>query len=447
MGTTETLGIMSAMPGVDRLERALYGVLAFGFMVYTFIGTNPLGAATLSSRAEGSPLDRLVILGMAGLAVIVLALNRNAVPAMLARGTGVWAIVAIALASILWSQYPGLTLRRSVLFFCITLISAGIAAGTRDLRSLHTAFCYAISAVILINLVIVFAMPSVGVDELGAQGIYTQKNVAGMVAMTGVLAAATWMGSGNSRDRVIGLIMVAIAMLFLVLTKSKTSLGLALGMLAILGAFVVAGKGGPAVVLVAILAMLFGAVMAIVGLAALDFDPLQIATVLVGDATFTGRDALWAFTYRSAMEYPLLGHGYGAFWDVGPGGDPLLRIEPGVWLGDIEPGLINQAHNGYLELWLQLGLPAVLLAVVTVIMAAMKGALSAMLTPASGGERAALVFMTSMLVLYLIHNLTEASLFIRGIILCNVTLPIMFLLARFPDFPEPTRSRRGKPWQ
>jgi hypothetical protein len=36
-------------------------------------------------------------------------------------------------------------------------------------------------------------------------------------------------------------------------------------------------------------------------------------------------------------------------------------------------------------------------------------------------------------VIFLLHNLTEASLFIRGIILCNTLFPILFLLVRLHE--------------
>lgn len=445
MNATEYRSNASISIGLSRLSGFLHWTLSAGFMLYTFVGTNPLSSATLASRAEGSPLDRVVIIALAGLAIIVIGLNLKNFAAIVSRSSGIWVVVAISLISVTWSQYPGLTLRRSILFFCITLICAGIAAGARDLRSFYAAFCYMLSTIVLLNVFVVIGIPSVGLEDLGAKGIYTQKNVAGMVAMTAVLSSAIWTmdRSGSARDLLIGVGMTFLAMIFLILTRSKTSLGLTVLVLGSLGLFAVMSKGGPGIVLATVLFALSLALVSIVGLAIIDFDIHAVVASLTGDATFTGRDTLWAFAYRSAMEYPLLGHGYGAFWDVGPGGDPLLRIDPGEWLGDIDPGIINQAHNGYLELWIQLGLPTMLLAVATVIMAIAKGVLSALVTPTANGEKSALVFMTTMLVVYLLHNLTEASLFIRGIILCNVTMPILFLISRFPDFPASRKSRCG----
>lgn len=404
-------------------------------MINTFIGTNPFGAASLSARAEGNPLDRLVMLGLAGLSILVLLLNWRELRSILLRGSGVWMIAGIALLSVLWSQHPDLTLRRSILFLCSALIAAGIAAGVKDLSRLHRSFSYFMSAIVVLNLIVIVALPHIGIEELGARGIYSQKNVAGLVAMIAMLIIGTSMAqqSVGSADWCFSLAMLILAFIFLVLTKSKTSLGLTVAVLAIVCFLAIIEKGGPVLVLGSLLCVLLAGAAVLAGIAAFDFDLARITAAVFGDTSFTGRDELWAFVYRSATEHFLLGYGYGAFWDVGVGADPLLRIEPGAWLGDIAPGIINQAHNGYLDLWVQIGLPAMLLGVATVAFAILAGTVASFMLPKTHRDRTALIAMVALLVVYLLHNLTETSLFARGLILCNVTLPILFLFSRLPD--------------
>ncbi len=428
------------IPGLAHVPAMLHSLLALLFLLYCFIGTNAFSTSSLSQRLEGNPLDRVVVLGMAMLAILVLALHRQAVPGMMLRSLGVFAIAGIALVSMLWSDFPGLTLRRAILMGCYTLITAALAAGVRDLRSAHTAFCWGITAIIILNLIVVFAMPSLGVDELGAKGLYSQKNVAGMVAMAAVLATATWTARGHRDgiDILFGLAMTAIGIAFLLLTRSKTSIGLTFGAMAILGVLAFAARSGPIVALSVLMIGFAGVFAGLVFLIAYDFDMTAITVLLFGDASFTGRDELWAFAQKAVFERPWLGHGYGAFWDVGPGADPLLRFEPGSWLGDVELGLINQAHNGYLQLGIELGIPVTLLAVFTTVCLIVRGTLLCLLARMPRGTAAGFAYMTAMLVLYLLHNFTEASLFMRGIVLCNIVLPMMFLLARGRDLlPSP----------
>jgi O-antigen ligase len=67
------------------------------------------------------------------------------------------------------------------------------------------------------------------------------------------------------------------------------------------------------------------------------------------DATYTGRTNIWD-AVRSVYVNPLLGTGYDSFWL----GDRLWQ----VWA---TAGPVNQAHNGYLELYLNLGIIGLIL--------------------------------------------------------------------------------------
>jgi len=57
----------------------------------------------------------------------------------------------------------------------------------------------------------------------------------------------------------------------------------------------------------------------------------------------TGRTEMWGYALK-LVNNPLLGSGYESFW-LGPRLDKMLIVAPGV----------NQAHNGYLEIYLNLG--------------------------------------------------------------------------------------------
>src|SRR4029077_20400107 len=69
------------------------------------------------------------------------------------------------------------------------------------------------------------------------------------------------------------------------------------------------------------------------------------------DPNMTGRIPMWISSAVMALQRPWLGYGYGAFW-VGTEGPSL-----GVWrIMDWEA---PHAHNGLLNLWLDLGLAGV----------------------------------------------------------------------------------------
>ena len=109
----------------------------------------------------------------------------------------------------------------------------------------------------------------------------------------------------------------ALSLFFLLITLSKTSIGLTVLALAVGGLFWLVQRLGFRFALVA-LAGLAALLAGFVGLVAVsDFDLQRILGAFVADTSFTGRDELWGFAWRSALERPWLGHGYGAFWDVG----------------------------------------------------------------------------------------------------------------------------------
>ncbi|HRK23428.1 MAG TPA: O-antigen ligase family protein [Beijerinckiaceae bacterium] len=421
--------------GTGRWRARLHGLLLFGFLLFTFVGTRPFAEADAATRTDGNVLDRIAVLGLFGLSLLVLWLHRWRVARFALPALPVFVLVGFAMASIVWSDFPDLTLRRSLLLFFLAVIAFAVAIGTENLRQLHTWMFATMTAIILINLAGCVIVPSIAISEIGVRGMYSQKNVAGIVALITMILGTTWvLGSATRRETVIGMTALVPTAFFLVITISKTSINLAaLGIVVILF-FGMIERHGRSFILFAIAVGLLLAVGITLWLATLEFDINAAMTTLIGDTSFTGRDELWAFARNAAEKRYWLGHGYGAFWDVGTANDPLIRAEVGSWLAAVQIGVINQAHHGYLELWLHLGLPATVLATVITIWAALYGGLHACFGLAKPATRAALGAFAVLLLLYLAHNLTEATLFMRGASFNSTALLATFLIARARDF-------------
>jgi O-antigen ligase len=400
---------------LDRHLRGAPFALLLGYLLHALVGAHPLTEASVGDRLEGSSLERVLALALFALAVVVASSRRRETAARLAASPGLLAVVGICVASALWSRYPDLTLRRSIPLGIVTFAAVAIAASARDLRALHTVLFAALTGMILLNVLAVVAAPSIAITDIGVRGIYTQKNVAGYVAMLAVLCGAAWTLGAQTRGRVVlGALGTATALIFLLVTRGKTSIGLAALALGIGGVMVLAERLGARFALFTLACALFALALAAALFAAIDFDLGRALEFAFGDASFSGRDELWVFARRAIGEAPWLGHGYGAFWDVGAVDDPLARLEPGTWLGDVETGTINQAHNGYLELSLHIGIPATIVAALTMVWGAAAATRRALARGSPRGERAAFAAMAAILWLYLAHNLTEATLFMRG---------------------------------
>ena len=436
---------LSAAPEVSGLASRWHTVLAVAFLGYTFIGLHPFEETSVAGRADGSLIDRIAVIAMFLVSVRLMWDQRSMVWRALLASWPLFLLIGFAMASIVWSDYPDLTLRRGVLLIFLTAIAMAIGLGVTDLRRFHTFLFVAMTGVILFNLAGTVISPSRSITDIGVKGVYTQKNVAGIVAMITAILGMTWTFAATSRRQVlIALGALAPTLLFLVLTRSKTSINLtAIGLAAVLF-FALAERAGERFILAAgaMGLMMLASVLSV--LIAIDFDIDTALGHLVGDSTFSGRDELWAFTRREAEKRFWLGHGYGAYWDVGRFNDPLVKVEPGTWLGSVEIGIINQAHHGYLELWLHIGWPATVIATVFVIYAALRGAYAAVLGPGTVEVRAALGAFAMLLMLHLLHNFTEATLFMRGSLFWSTVTLAVVILSRAKDFSHPPQSGRPK---
>jgi O-antigen ligase len=406
--------------------------LLVAYLLFTFIGTHPLVSATTTpeERLAGSPLDRLLAPGMTLVALALIWARREAAWEALRANKLLVAVLAFCQASILWSNYPDLTLRRALALLFMATISLGLAASIDDLRRFHTRIFQALTFVILVNLAATALWPDLAITDIGVAGIYGQKNPAGMVAMIVIIVCVTYaFGAKSAGEQFLGALGAAISFFFLVITRSKTSLGLTLLALGVGFLFWLAQRLGFRFALLALagLTVVLGGFIGLVVVS--DFDVQRILGAFVTDTSFTGRDELWGFAWRSALQNPWLGHGYGAFWDVGAVNDPLVKLEPGTWLGDVRVGIINQAHDGYLELFLHIGIPMTLVAVASVF-AALGAAIRRAITTPGFGVQAAYAMMALNLFLYLLHNLTEATLMMRGAPFCNLALLFCFACGR-----------------
>lgn len=416
------------MSGAEK-NSAYYWVVLGGFLFVTFVGSNPFSPPNYYAQANDG-LNRLFLIVLFLASLPLLWVNRGNLWTCIRSNPLLLTLVAVCCLSVLWSQYPSITVKRAGVLGLTTISVLALAASCRNLRDLHTALFVTTTIVVICNILYTLVFPQYGIElsPLGVRGFYAQKNSAGIIALMAVVIAGTWVaGTVTVVGRLTGIIGLFVCLVFLVATLSKTSIALALISLTLFYTFVAAEKFGEVISRTALSLTLVIITSLILFLLFIDFDVTSIVEATLGDVTFTGRDELWAYVYKMASDRPLSGYGYGAFWDVGDLNDPLDRLEPGTWLGDIGKGVINQAHNGYLELWLQMGLPVMALAVVAAVAtlcAAVRAALARPLSPQSG---AAFGMVAVMMLVYLLHNIMEATLLIRGQPLFSFTLLLTFV--------------------
>jgi O-antigen ligase len=126
---------------------------------------------------------------------------------------------------------------------------------------------------------------------------------------------------------------------------------------------------------------------------------VEAALELVGkDTSLTGRVPLWEFLLDQARERPWLGYGYSAFWLGWTGPSEFVSHVTGGWYP-------SHAHNGLLNLGLQLGLTGVVLFLLGMASAVHRALRSLRDGPPAGG-----VFSLSMLSLLLLTSISESTI-------------------------------------
>lgn len=420
----------AALAGKDSGRRALAEVvapwlpvlvIAYPMIVWPLlVGSPPSEFADLMpAQGHNAPtaLNRIYFLPLfvaaAWVAIMQPAHRRISIPMpanILLAAFLIWAGLTA-----LWSFDPGVTLRR--LFLEITIIGVPVlaATGLRDPHDFLEKLFWLHFVNLLLNLAVV-ALQQPG--PLGYEGIYPQKNyLGGIMAMT-VLISFYQATASRGLLRLVGIGSILLAFGLIVLSKSKTSLGLAV-MLPVLATMIALIfrhlRISPA------LTVLAGAV-SVFGIYTLGSESGlwvfgDVAEALLGDRTLTERTVIWDFAFNMIERKPWLGWGYQAFWEMGPG-SPVFREAPGF------VAKMPHAHNGYIDTVLQTGYVGLALLVLFLLAAYDQARIAIDRHLPSG------IFMLSIMLMTTLHNGLETSffrgfddIFVMLIVVLSVTAP------------------------
>lgn len=189
------------------------------------------------------------------------------------------------------------------------------------------------------------------------RGVFSHKNIAGPVMACFAFAGVYLFRRGW---RWAGAVLFVLAIIFVAHTGSKTTAGLvpvAVLVVALPGFMGVRGLTPWLVALV-----LAGTALGTLGIVFI--GPLSdFAATHFPDMTFTGRTALWHFGGEMIAQRPWFGYGYESFW-----GTPLVTEMDRPFDMDWDISGIVHGHNGYLDIAVLMGLPALGAAVFAVIL-------------------------------------------------------------------------------
>ena len=257
-----------------------------------------------------------------------------------------FSLLFLAMSSILWSPEPDLTLQRAIALTGTMLFAIYLATYLDNDESIK-AILWALGLIAVFSLFVIIFYPKIGIhygDDKHAgkwRGVYEHKN-------------------GLGRE------MALAAIMFFLYRPIEWNRRVCLGIAAICVLLVVFAKSAQGHVLVAtmipagiLLRRLFrlstpflcgSLVLMLVGMILLSFMPSVISVTLdmIGrDDTLSSRTILWEKVLEDSLKYhPVLGYGYTA---------KLRLADPEQW------DLHGHAHNGYMQLFSELGAVGILL--------------------------------------------------------------------------------------
>lgn len=261
-----------------------------------------------------------------------------------------WAVVGLTVASILWTTVPDLTSRRSIVFLGTTCFGFYLSA-RYSLKEQMRLLAVSFGINIVFNIVYSLAFPALalehGAHEGALRGIYIQKNVLGRCM---VLSALNFLFLALDIHfyRYLMWTGFCFSVILLVLSTSKTALVVLLLLISLLPLYNALRWNYSFVIPFFTILLLVAGIITILVIG----NTETILSALGRDVTLTGRTGIWAVVINKITTHPWLGYGYLGFWR-GLEGDSA-----DIWYETFF--LAASAHNGFLDLALDLGLVGLL---------------------------------------------------------------------------------------
>jgi O-antigen ligase len=310
--------------------------------------------------AAGGLLSRTLWLGLLAAAGAVIAW-RASLSWQLLRSLNPFLLLfaALAVASIVWSIAPEVTVRRDIRLVTILAVCFAFCLTGWHARRFQSVVRPVLTTVLLGSIAFGLLAPGLAIHQelapelVGAwRGLANHKNTFGAIAgIALVLWLQGWLAGEMRLSR--ALFGCALAGVCLWLSRSSTAAISALAAIVFLFLLLRSPRGAQAYLKYAVaLAVVVLVIYAVAILRLIPGSDVLLAPVrLLGmDTTFTGRSEIWAIIVERFHLNPLLGVGYAAYW-IGPvAQSPSYEF---IWrMGSFYPG---SAHNGYLDVANDLG--------------------------------------------------------------------------------------------
>jgi exopolysaccharide production protein ExoQ len=389
---------------------------------------------------EGDPVLWIMWLGLYGVSSLLILVRWRRFIYVATRDKLLLLLIGIAMLSVLWSFAPQITLRREVALIGTTLFGAYLA--TRyTLDELLRLLAWALGIAALLSLIFALMLPSYGI-------------------MSGAYASESWQGVFAGGKNVLGRTMALSAIVFVLLALStrKHRLVLWSGFVLSTGLLWMSDSVTSLISLFTVLLLLplyqalrwryilFASLLilaVVVGGIAVTWllaNAEDVLGVLGRDPTLTNRTELWPAVIEMIRQHPWLGYGYGAFWLGWSGESAHVSLWAVLANGAALYPPYLHAHNGFLDLWLDLGVLGLATFALGFSLAALRAVSWVRATKTATGLWP-LVFLTFIF----LYNFTESSILAHNNVFWVLYVTLMMLMAARSPHPIRMTGRMRPP--
>jgi len=425
----------------DRDERTsgalwipvIWLLLASSRMVSQWLGSAS-AVGTADQALEGNALDRNVLLVLIAAGMFVLLRRGQEVGALVRANVPILVFLLYCAASVMWSDYPGVAFKRwtkavgDIVMILVVLSDPDRPAAVKRLLA-RIAFLLVPTSILFIKY-----YPGLGQVYSGMQGsvrytgVTRDKNMLGVICLMAGLGCVWRLLDGFRQpagSRRLRPLFAQAALLVMVLWTFRVANSMTSLACFILGMGLMVATCFPLIVRKRALVHLL--VLAVLGgvLAGLFLDAGSNLVEMVGrDQDLTGRTDLWRDIFR-INQSPWVGSGFESFWL----GDRLEELWAIYWWHP------NEAHNGYLEVFLNLGAVGVSLFAVLVAFGYRNAVAAFRNDPKTGGLKLAFF------VVGLAYSFTEAGFRVLN----PIWISFMLAGAAVPPLRVPDTSDAKEP--
>jgi O-antigen ligase len=323
--------------------------------VSTWFGMGVVGESS-DYYLEGSPFDRNVAIALIVIGIIILYRRRVSWVSILKKNKFIFIyILYLGLSALLWSDYTFVSFKRWIKELGHIIMVLIVITEAEPVEAFKTMIKRCAYVLIPLSIVVNRYFPeisriySIGGGDPMFAGVTTNKNSLGALCMVCSIVIfwsflTAWRNRNEkkeSNDMAINLILLVMIAFLLYSARSATSFAAALigiSIVTILNMNMFRNNVN------SIKYYAFAAVITLL-IIHFSFDIMALTTSGLGrDETLTGRTEFWEELIKMGTN-PLVGTGYESFWM----GDRIAFFWDKYWWHP------NQAHNGYLEIYLNLG--------------------------------------------------------------------------------------------